>query len=141
MSSVIVLGAQWGDEGKGKIVDYLAQDAKYIHARAFEDKDKKWAYNKQGGICPYCHKHFDYEQMQGDHIKPWSKGGTTERDNLQMLCAECNGKKSGYDTGFTPWDGKLYEAFDMTAWDEQNIDETFDVAGPDAHGIPGFIHQ
>lgn len=27
MSSVIVLGAQWGDEGKGKIVDYLAQEA------------------------------------------------------------------------------------------------------------------
>ena len=27
MSSVIVLGAQWGDEGKGKIVDYLAQRA------------------------------------------------------------------------------------------------------------------
>ena len=27
MSSVIVLGAQWGDEGKGKIVDYLAQKA------------------------------------------------------------------------------------------------------------------
>lgn len=27
MSSVIILGAQWGDEGKGKIVDYLAQQA------------------------------------------------------------------------------------------------------------------
>ncbi len=27
MPSVIVLGAQWGDEGKGKIVDYLAQKA------------------------------------------------------------------------------------------------------------------
>lgn len=27
MSAVVVLGAQWGDEGKGKIVDYLAQQA------------------------------------------------------------------------------------------------------------------
>ena len=27
MSSVVVIGAQWGDEGKGKIVDYLAQKA------------------------------------------------------------------------------------------------------------------
>ena len=27
---VVVIGAQWGDEGKGKIVDYLAQDAKYV---------------------------------------------------------------------------------------------------------------
>lgn len=24
MSAVVVLGTQWGDEGKGKIVDYLA---------------------------------------------------------------------------------------------------------------------
>ena len=28
--NVVVMGAQWGDEGKGKIVDYLAQDAKYV---------------------------------------------------------------------------------------------------------------
>ncbi len=27
MSSVVIIGAQWGDEGKGKIVDYLAQKA------------------------------------------------------------------------------------------------------------------
>jgi hypothetical protein len=24
MKSVVVVGAQWGDEGKGKVVDYLA---------------------------------------------------------------------------------------------------------------------
>ena len=27
MSTVVISGAQWGDEGKGKIVDYLAQQA------------------------------------------------------------------------------------------------------------------
>jgi adenylosuccinate synthase len=27
---VVVIGAQWGDEGKGKIVDYLAENAKYV---------------------------------------------------------------------------------------------------------------
>jgi adenylosuccinate synthase len=30
MSNVVVLGAQWGDEGKGKIVDFLAKDADII---------------------------------------------------------------------------------------------------------------
>lgn len=30
MSSVIVLGTQWGDEGKGKIVDYLAEKADVV---------------------------------------------------------------------------------------------------------------
>ena len=28
--NVVVIGAQWGDEGKGKIVDYLAEDADYV---------------------------------------------------------------------------------------------------------------
>ena len=30
MSTVAVLGAQWGDEGKGKVVDYLAQQADMV---------------------------------------------------------------------------------------------------------------
>src|SRR5271170_7060793 len=30
MPSVIVVGAQWGDEGKGKIIDLLAERAEYI---------------------------------------------------------------------------------------------------------------
>ena len=28
--NVVVMGAQWGDEGKGKIVDFLAEKAKYV---------------------------------------------------------------------------------------------------------------
>ncbi|MGL5178973.1 MAG: adenylosuccinate synthetase, partial [Aeromonas veronii] len=27
MSSIVVVGANWGDEGKGRIVDYLAGQA------------------------------------------------------------------------------------------------------------------
>ncbi|SHI99810.1 Adenylosuccinate synthetase [Clostridium amylolyticum] len=30
MSAFIILGAQWGDEGKGKMTDYLAEDAKVV---------------------------------------------------------------------------------------------------------------
>jgi adenylosuccinate synthase len=30
MNSVVVIGAQWGDEGKGKVVDYLAGSFEYI---------------------------------------------------------------------------------------------------------------
>lgn len=32
--------------------------------------------------------------MEGDHTKPWSKGGHTTPDNCQMLCRDCNGKKT-----------------------------------------------
>jgi adenylosuccinate synthase len=30
MSGTIVIGGQWGDEGKGKIVDLLSQGADYV---------------------------------------------------------------------------------------------------------------
>ena len=30
MSAVAVVGAQWGDEGKGKIIDLLAQEADVV---------------------------------------------------------------------------------------------------------------
>ena len=30
MSSVVVVGTQWGDEGKGKVVDYLAEQADLV---------------------------------------------------------------------------------------------------------------
>jgi 5-methylcytosine-specific restriction endonuclease McrA len=33
--------------------------------------------------------------MDGDHILPWSQGGKTEYDNLQMLCIACNRGNKG----------------------------------------------
>lgn len=30
MSNVVVVGLQWGDEAKGKVVDFLSQDAEYV---------------------------------------------------------------------------------------------------------------
>jgi 5-methylcytosine-specific restriction endonuclease McrA len=65
-----------------------------LDLRAFTERDKIAAYSKQGGICPVCNEHFEYNEMEGDHIKPWSKGGHTVPENCQMLCKDCNGKKS-----------------------------------------------
>lgn len=62
--------------------------------RAFSERDKLAAYSKQEGICPICKEHFEYKEMEGDHIIPWSKGGNTVPENCQMLCKGCNGKKS-----------------------------------------------
>lgn len=30
MSAIIVVGAQWGDEGKGKVTDLIGQDVDYV---------------------------------------------------------------------------------------------------------------
>ena len=67
---------------------------KHLSIRDFLDRDKRTVYEKQGGVCPYCKKHFEFSEMQGDHIVPWSKGGKTVLENLQMLCIECNLAKS-----------------------------------------------
>ena len=34
MKNVVVVGSQWGDEGKGKIVDWLSDQADVVHAMA-----------------------------------------------------------------------------------------------------------
>ena len=46
-------------------------------------------------ICPKCGKHHEFEEMDGDHIIPWWRGGKTTLDNLQMLCKPCNSGKGG----------------------------------------------
>lgn len=65
-----------------------------LNLRAFDKRDKLAAYSRQSGICPICKKHFEFEEMEGDHIKPWSKGGQTTPENCQMLCKPCNSKKA-----------------------------------------------
>ena len=66
---------------------------RHLSIRKFSDKDKRTAYERQNGICPICGTHHEIEEMEGDHIIPWSKGGKTAIDNLQMLCKKCNREK------------------------------------------------
>ena len=69
-------------------------DPSVLGIRAFDDSQKRTIYEQQGGVCPHCGEKYEYEEMEGDHITPWSKGGKTELANLQMLCQACNRRKS-----------------------------------------------
>ena len=81
---------------KKGIYEYLLSgDEKHLNIRAFSDSMKRAAYERQQGICPNCHKHFEIDEMEGDHIDPWHDGGKTNADNCQMLCKPCNRRKSG----------------------------------------------
>lgn len=65
-----------------------------LNLRTFTDTEKLRAYEKQGGKCLMCGKPKPFEDMRGDHKIPWSKGGKTTEENLQMLCKDCNLDKS-----------------------------------------------
>jgi 5-methylcytosine-specific restriction endonuclease McrA len=71
----------------------LSNDLRDLSFRTFDKKQKREAYERQKGVCPHCGKHFELEEMEAEHIKPWSKGGTTIADNCQMLCRDCNRTK------------------------------------------------
>lgn len=78
---------------KGIYKYVLDGDEKHLSIRAFTPSMKREAYERQGGICPACGGQFSLEQMEGDHITPWSEGGKTTADNCQMLCKDCNRRK------------------------------------------------
>ena len=83
---------------KKGIYEYLLSGKeKVLSIRAFTDSQKATAYAKQNGICPICQKHFELDRMHADHITPWHAGGKTVPENLQMLCRDCNLKKSGQE--------------------------------------------
>ena len=79
----------------------LTRQEKYLSIRAFTDKMKREAYERQKGVCSWCKKEkkqkqkWDIEEMEADHIIPWNEGGKTTAENCQILCKEHNRTKSG----------------------------------------------
>lgn len=79
---------------KGIYKYVLTRNKKHLNLRTFSDKEKRQMYEKQNGVCLICNNHFSFDEMEGDHITPWSQGGKTTIDNGQMLCRDCNRRKS-----------------------------------------------
>lgn len=99
---------------KSGIFEYVLggeKEPKLLNIRTFSKTDIKSKYAeqtnkaKQNGTsnCPTCNTDIEFkhtntiwleDEMEGDHIIPWSKGGKTEKENLQMLCKHHNSMKS-----------------------------------------------
>ena len=80
---------------KGIYSYVLSKKERDLNIRPFSLSQKREVYERQNGICLNCNNHFEFEDMEGDHITPWHAGGKTDAKNCQMLCRECNRRKSG----------------------------------------------
>jgi hypothetical protein len=49
---------------------------------------------RENQVCRSCGLPVADDDIHFDHIIPWSKGGPTEENNIQLLCGACNRKKS-----------------------------------------------
>lgn len=97
---------------KKGIFEYLLSgetEKQLLNIRIFEDSVKKTVYARQTneahaqGIsnCPECAKGHDnvrtkiykFSEMDADHVTAWSKGGSTDIANCQMLCKTHNRAK------------------------------------------------
>lgn len=63
--------------------------------RFFSEKEADELYAEQSGLCRRCECVLETrEDYQVDHIVPYDVGGITDVRNGQLLCNDCNGKKS-----------------------------------------------
>lgn len=84
-------------------------DTKLLNVRVFDEQTKKIVYAEQTKIaqtdgvsnCSYCTIGHDANKdkiwllsdMDADHVSAWSKGGSTEKENCEMLCKPHNRAK------------------------------------------------
>lgn len=99
------------EDNKG-IFEYILggeQDASLLNIRVFDEKTKRAVYDKQTKAakakgksnCPYCaighdnnsKRIYKLNEMDADHVTAWSRGGSTDISNCQMLCKTHNRAK------------------------------------------------
>lgn len=60
------------------------------HSRYIPNDVKAAVMRRDMGRCQRCGS---TEDIQYDHVHPWSKGGTATVRNIQLLCGPCNRRK------------------------------------------------
>ena len=78
-------------ERKGMTLEQLYQYRDKRRARTIRGSVRKDVMMRDNYQCQYCGS---TENLVIDHIFPFSRGGSNEADNLQVLCASCNSSKS-----------------------------------------------
>lgn len=99
-------------QDKKKVFEYVlggCKDSKLLNVRVFDENVKGRVYRRQTkeakakhvSNCPLCAMGHDanrtriwtLKEMDADHVLAWSKGGSTDESNCQMLCKTHNRAK------------------------------------------------
>lgn len=81
-------------DGSIDLVELINKGTKYREInieRRIPDSVKREVWNRDGGRCSRCGSR---EKLEFDHIIPYSKGGGNTARNIELLCMDCNRKKS-----------------------------------------------
>jgi DNA-directed RNA polymerase subunit RPC12/RpoP len=68
----------------------VSAESRVVKKEKIPSELRKSIWERDEYRCKHCGTHID---LTIDHIKPESKGGTLEMNNLQTLCRSCNSKK------------------------------------------------
>ncbi len=63
----------------------------FSQSRYISTSTKKIVFARDGGMCQCCGSS---QNLEYDHIIPYSCGGVSEVSNIQLLCRKCNRSKS-----------------------------------------------
>ncbi|MFE3955966.1 TerD family protein [Nocardia sp. NPDC059091] len=74
-------------EGALRIAKRLVLAPGQRDSRAIPQDVKSQVWQRDAGKCAECGSQ---EYLEFDHVIPWSRGGATSVDNLQILCRGCN---------------------------------------------------
>jgi Type III restriction enzyme, res subunit/HNH endonuclease len=100
--------------------------------RYFTAAEVTAAWLVQDRKCRECQRDVPRDLFEGDHIIPWSAGGPTAMENLQVLCIACNRRKgiregvaeervpASVTTGTAP----------LRRWQERALETTLKASAP-----------
>lgn len=87
-----------------------------------------------GHRCGYCRtpQQLVNVRLELEHIRPWARGGQTERRNLWLCCPTCNRFKGDRVSGADPASGRRVQLFNPR---RQPWDRHFRWAGVQIEGL------
>ncbi len=68
---------------------------KSLHDSYVPPLNNRTLFKRDANLCLYCGESFDRRDLSRDHVRPLSKGGADEWNNVVTACKRCNNHKAG----------------------------------------------